>query len=135
MTRTVYSPSAGKYVEVEELDTAVQPSKRQRREKATFGMTWAMVPHKRGIELAKRIGNPALAVLLVLEHLIHGEKCNRVKVTNDLPKKFGISHQSKNRGLRQLAAGGVVTIEWRGKEAPIATHLWYDDDGKLIRQP
>ena len=117
-------------IEVEELDTGIKLSPRRRER---FDRTWAKVPHQRGIELAKRIGNPALAVLLVLEHLIHRARCNRVKVTNHLLRKFGISHQSKNRGLRQLRAAGVVTFDDNAKAAPVVTHLWYTEDGKLIR--
>jgi DNA-binding transcriptional ArsR family regulator len=94
-------------------------------------MTWAQIPHHRGLELAKRAGNPMLAVLLALEHAIHAAKSNKVKLTNALLKHYGISHQTKARGLRQLAAAGVVTFKQDGKAAPVVTHLWYTKSGKL----
>jgi hypothetical protein len=87
MTEYVYSPSAGKRIEVEEDTSGAKPSKARQRRRVSLTKTWARIPHHRGIELAKRIQAPALAVLLVLEHLIHGAKSNRVKLTNDLFKQ------------------------------------------------
>jgi hypothetical protein len=54
-----------------------------------------------------------------------------VKLTNGLLKQYGIAPQSKTRGLRQLAAAGVIMIEGEGKEAPTVTHLWYTKRGEL----
>jgi hypothetical protein len=94
--------------------------------------TYARIPHDRGLKLAKRIGNPALAVLLALEHVIHQEHTNRVKLTNGLLERYGISRQSKSRGLSQLGAAGVISVVKRGRfEAPIVTHHWYTRQGKL----
>ena len=93
--------------------------------------TWAPIPHHRGLELAKRIGDPVLAVLLVLEIAIHDARSNLVKLTNDLLYQYKITHQSKTRGLRQLAAAGVISVEWNRLEAPMVTHHWYTEDGKL----
>jgi hypothetical protein len=130
---SVYSRSLGRYVEVDDLDTGAKPSKAWQRRRARLTTTWAQIPHHRGIELAKRIQAPALAVLLLLEHLIHGAKSNRVKLTNDLFKQYGIARQSKRWGLTQLADAGVITIEQAGKEAPVVTHLWYTKGGELRR--
>jgi hypothetical protein len=131
MTKYVYSPGLGKRVEVEELDTGAKPSKARQRKRARLTTTWARIPHHHGIKLAKRDGNPVLAVLLALEHLVHGAKSNRIKFTNDLLKQYKIAPQSKSRGLRRLAAAGVITIEQDGKAAPVVTHLWYTKGGKL----
>jgi hypothetical protein len=133
MTKYVYSPSLGRRVEVEDADTEAKPRKTRQRKGARLKATWAQIPHHRGIKLAKRSKSPALAVLLVLEHLIHGAKGNRVKLTNDLFKQYGIARQSKRWGLTQLADAGVITIEQAGKEAPIVTHLWYTKGGELRR--
>lgn len=90
-------------------DFANAPKRRLKRRSPTvtdikLNGTWAKIPHDRGLKLAKRIGNPALAVLLVLEHTIHAAHTNRVKLTNGLFERYGISPQSKTRGLHQLAA-------------------------------
>ena len=133
MTDSIYSPSLGRHVEVETVDTGVKPSEARQRRRASLAKTWAKIPHHRGIELAKRIRDPAMVVLLVLEHLIHGAKSNRVKLTNDLLKQYGITRPAKARGLRQLAKAGVITVEQDGKAAPVVTHLWYTKGGELRR--
>lgn len=116
-------------------DDIPKAPERRRRKRSDAEMelagTWAKIPHDRGLELAKRTGNPVLAVLLTLEHAIYSAGSNQVKLTNGLLKQYGITQQSKNRGLRQLAAAGVIAVEWRGKAAPIVTHRWYTKRGKL----
>lgn len=120
-------------------DIANAPTLKRRRrrsgsatEEEKFTKTWAQIPHDKGLKLAKQIGNPALAVLLVLEHVVHGARSNRVKLTNGLLERYGITPQSKTRGLRQLASGGVISIRKYGKgEAPVVTHHWYNNRGKF----
>jgi hypothetical protein len=126
-----YSRAAGKRIEVVEITTGAGPTKTRQWRRTRITTTWAPIPHHRGIELAKRIQAPALAVLLLLEHLIHSAKSNRVKLTNDLFKQYGIARQSKRWGLTQLVDAGVITIEQAGKAAPFVTHLWYTEDGEL----
>jgi hypothetical protein len=93
--------------------------------------TWAQIPHDRGLKLAKRLGNPVLAVLLALEQAVHDARSNCVKLTNELLGRYRISQQSKNRALRQLVAADVVTVEWHGRAAPTVTHHWYTKGGEL----
>jgi hypothetical protein len=103
-----------------------------RRKLANITKSWAPIPHHQGLELAKRIGVPALAVLLALQHAIHAAKSNRVKLTNDLLRRYGITRQAKNRGLRQLVAAEVISVEWNGQRAaPLVTHHWYTEDGNF----
>jgi hypothetical protein len=108
-------------------------AKPARQKAAKLTKTWAQIPHHQGLQLAKRIRNPALAVLLILEAAAHEAGSNRVKLTNKLLKPYKITHQSKTRGLRQLAAAGVISVEWGRaggkKTAPIVTHHWYTEDG------
>jgi len=124
--------------ELDDILNAPAPKQIQRRHhrsvslKEKLAKTFAKIPHDRGLDFAKRSGNSALAVLLALDYVIYDEHSNRVKLTNNILKQYGITHQSKNRGLRQLAEAGVITVEWRGQgEAPFVTHHWYTADGKL----
>lgn len=117
----------GKRIEVE----VITPATPVRWKVAKVTKTWAPIPHHRGLELAKHAGIPALAVLLALEIAIHEAHSNRVKLTNDLLDRYGITRQSKARGLRQIAAAGTISVEWDGQEAPTVTHHWYTEDGKL----
>jgi len=90
-----------------------------------------MIPHHRGIELGKRAALPGLSVLLILEHLIHVAGSNRIKVSNDLFKRYGISRNAKLRWLGAFAKAGVLKVEQSSKAAPVVTHLWYTKGGKL----
>jgi hypothetical protein len=123
-----YVMRQGRRIEVETITPATPP----RRKVAKLTKTWAQIPHHRGLDLAKRVGIPALAVLLALEVAIHEARCNRVKLTNNLLNQYGITSQSKIRGLRQLTTAGVISVMWDGQRAaPIVTHHWYTEDGKL----
>lgn len=115
--------------------TPKQIQRRHRRStsvKEKLAKTWARIPHDRGLNLAKHSGNPALAVLLALDYAIYAAHSNRVKLTNGLLEQYRITPQSKMRGLRQLAAAGVITVEPHGQgEAPAVTHHWYNKHGRL----
>jgi hypothetical protein len=116
----------------DDIANAPEPKRRRRSAKAKLTGTWAKIPHDRGLKLAKQAKSPVLAVLLALEHIIHGAGSNRVKLTNGLLKQYGITRQSKARGLRQLVEAGVIAVEQRGeREAPVVTHHWYSKYGKL----
>jgi len=141
----VYSPSAKKWVTVIDGDAnppvkggqkfslkdfrpeGPPPKKLSKRAYGRFN-AWVKIPLERGLRLAKQTGNPVLAVLLVLDRAIfeNGGR-NPVVLTNALLRQYGISHQSKTRGLRRLEAAGVVSVEWNRdrKVAPIVTHRWY----------
>jgi hypothetical protein len=107
--------------------------KRQRKRRRELDGTYAKIPHDRGLKLAKQAGSPVLAVLLALEHAIHKTRNNRVRLTNGLLERYGISRQSKVRGLRQLTTAEVISVErGRGRYgAPAVTHHWYTRHGKL----
>ena len=117
----------------DDIANAPAPRRRQKPRRELDG-TYAKIPHDRGLKLAKLIGNPALAVLLALEHVIHKTSSNRVKLTNGLLERYGISPQSKARGLRQLTAAEVISVGKCGRGqygAPTVTHHWYTRHGKL----
>jgi hypothetical protein len=119
----------GRPIEVE----VITPTTPVRRKVAKLTETWARIPHERGLKLAKQTKCPVLAVLLALEAAVHKARSNRVKLTNDLFRQYGIRPQSKTRGLRQIAATGTISVEGgsRKKASPMVTHHWYTEDGKL----
>jgi hypothetical protein len=117
----------GKRIEVE----TITPAAPRRRKVTKLAETWAQIPHHRGLQLAKEVGNPVLAVLLALEAAIHKERSNQVELSNDLLRMYKIRRQAKTEGLRQLAAAGVVSVEWRDRKAPTVTHRWYTSSGVL----
>jgi hypothetical protein len=107
------------------------PTTPARRKVTKITETWAPIPHHRGLKLAEKTGNAMLAVLLALEAAIHEARSNQVELTNSLLKLYGITSQTKIRGLRRLAGAGDIAVEWRGLKAPIVTHHWYTTEGKL----
>ncbi len=111
----------------------ITPTTPVRRKVVKLTETWAQIPHERGLKLAKQTKCPVLAVLLALEAAVYKARSNRVKLTNDLFEQYGIRHQSKTRGLRQIAATGAISRERGGrkKASPTVTHHWYTEDGKL----
>jgi hypothetical protein len=119
----------------DDIANAPDQKRRRKQRRGLLERTYAKIPHDRGLKLAKRIGNPALAVLLALEHVIHDAHSNRVKLTNGLLERYGISPQSKARGLRQLAAEGTISVASDGRRghggAPMVTHHWYTRRGEL----
>jgi hypothetical protein len=117
----------GRPTEVE----VITPTTPARRKVAKIAETWVQIPHARGLKLAKQTKCPVLAVLLALEVAVHNARSNQVKLTNNLLEQYGITRQSKVRGLRQLGASGIILVEWNGQEAPAVIHHWYTEDGEL----
>jgi hypothetical protein len=100
---------------------------RQRRQRETE--TFARIPHDRGLELYRRhrIGGPAWAVLIELDRMILAQRGqNPVCFWSPRLRAAGLVRGVRTRALRQLAAAGVVEVEW-GKRglSPLVRHLWY----------
>ena len=128
MGKFSYVHRHGKRIKIE----TITPTAPQRRRKPVQdGETWAKIPHNRGLKLAKQTKNSVLAVLLALESAVYDARCNQVKLTNHQLNTYKISRQAKIKGLRQLIAAEVVSVEWNGLEAPVVTHHWYTKQGKL----
>jgi hypothetical protein len=135
-----WSPGFGRYIKVETYEKPQRPAAKRaeqakRVKRLPITETWAQVPHHRGLQLAKHTGNAVLAVLLALEIVIHKAKSNRVKLSNSVLLQYGISHQSKWRGLRLLEQTGAISIEKEcsTRQAPVVTHHWYTAHGALKR--
>jgi hypothetical protein len=99
----------------------------QRRHRETE--TFARVPHDRGLELYRRhrISGPAWAVLIELDRMVLTQRGkNPVCFWSPRLRAAGLVRGVRTRALRQLAAAGVVEVEWgtRGL-SPLVRHLWY----------
>jgi hypothetical protein len=73
---------------------------------------FAILPYERMMTEAGRQGNAALAVLIELAFLGY-RKGQTVDLPNTKFRAVGISHDAKVRALRQLEAGGLITVDWR----------------------
>jgi hypothetical protein len=99
----------------------------QRRQPETE--TFARIPHDRGLELyrRRRISGPAWAVLIELDRMILTQRGkNLVFFWSPRLWAAGLVRGVRARALRQLAAAGVIEVEWRKKGlSPLVRHLWY----------
>ena len=99
----------------------------QRRQRETE--TFARIPHDRGLELYRRhrMSGPAWAALIELDRMVFTQRGkNPVRFWSPRLRAAGLVRGVRTRALRQLAAAGVIEVEW-GKRglSPLVRHLWY----------
>src|SRR5262249_47090282 len=99
----------------------------QGRHRQRIAETFARIPHDRGFALGRRnLSGAAWALLIVLDRLIlEGRGRNPVKLTYRYRKAAGLSRYMTKRGLQQLEAASVISIERQPGQAPLVTHLWF----------
>jgi hypothetical protein len=73
------------------------------------------------IAVADRAG--ALMVGMCLCYLMGLNKCATFKVSNMALAPWGVNRERKARGLRKLAAAGLIALEGRPNASPIVTIL------------
>jgi hypothetical protein len=88
--------------------------------------TFARIPHDQGLELARKMGDAALAVLIELDRLILKTGENPVRLWSAPLRHAGIVGRVRHRALRKLEAAGAIKVEQRGAGlSPLIAHLWY----------
>ena len=90
--------------------------------------TFARIPHDRALELYRhKITGAAWIVLIELDRMILKRRGqNPIRLINSRLTAVGVSHHTRRRALRQLAAAGAIELHYRGKGlAPWVAHLWY----------
>lgn len=118
MTHYVYSPSLGKSIEVEELDTGIKPSKHRRREADLF----IMVP-LRLLAISGVISYAARILLILLLHLKFEARRSTFPCPNGFLERYGISRQTKYLALAELEAAGFIAVQRFPRRSPIVTLL------------
>ena len=94
--------------------------------------TFARIPHDKGLALYRhRLSGAAWVMLIELDQLILKHRGqNPVRLVSARLRNVGLTHRTRARALRQLAAAGVIQIEKRKRGlAPWVTHLWYPRQG------
>jgi hypothetical protein len=114
MTRTRYSPSLGRHIEVETLDTGVKPSRRRRREPDLFVKVPLRLMMAAGMAIRDR---NALLVLILLLHLSFRARSQSFPCPNGFLQRFGISRWAKRRALAKLEAAGFIATRRDGQKA------------------
>jgi hypothetical protein len=97
---------------------------KQRRQRSTE--TFARIPHNRARALYRHIGGPAWILLIELDWLIlKGGGRNPVRLTSAVRETLGLTKWAQYRGLKQLEAAGVITVERRSGRCLLVTLCWY----------
>jgi hypothetical protein len=71
--------------------------------------------------------NATMAVLLELDHQMRSDpkKGNPRRFSSQRLAEIGVTHHTRQRGLRKLEKAGVIKIESRGaRKSPLVTLLW-----------
>jgi DNA-binding transcriptional ArsR family regulator len=120
MTRKLYSPSAGKWVEVESVET---PSATTKQAKTT-GPRFTMFPKvwRQQMRQVKAGGTTYEVAMVILD------KARFTKGWLTLPNaglaQSGIDRRAKKNALKELEDAGLIIVERRGRHSPRVKALY-----------
>jgi hypothetical protein len=83
--------------------------------------TFVKVPLWWITEAAKATDTPAALVCIYLLHASWKAKSTTFLLPNGWFKQHGVSPKTKRRVLRDLAAAGLITVDWRPRKSPLVT--------------
>jgi hypothetical protein len=115
VTKSYYVMRQGRRILVENITPAATKQKTKREE------AFALVPLARAAEVTKCMRVRGAMVWIVLLYLAWKNKSPTVQLSNEILEHYGINRHMKYRALATLEAGGIITVEWRGKRAPMVT--------------
>jgi hypothetical protein len=120
MTRKLYSPGLGKWVEVKSVEVpgALTRRRQQRREEP-----FAMVPLDWAAKVAEAAKAPEFAVCVQLLYLAWKAKGDAFLVSNMTFAETGVSRKVKNRVLRNLERANLIRVERHNGRSPQVTIL------------
>jgi hypothetical protein len=115
-----YITRYGQRIEVETLNAAgVTVNKTRRREHKAF----AKVPLEWAAKAAKATNTTKAMVWLILLHAAWEANRASVPLPNGKLKRVGVTRYAKYRTLKELQAGGLITVERNRGKAPTVTIL------------
>ena len=95
-----YVMSHGRQIEVETLDTGVEPPKARRREPGLF----IKVPVPSAIAMTEATRTPKALVGLLLLHMAWRSRSSKFSLSNEMLKRFGVT--SRDEAPRPGRTGG-----------------------------
>jgi hypothetical protein len=123
---TAWSPSAGRHIEVVELEqfrSTAKPSARFRRAKTAY----AQLDLKTLALVCKITYCQGAFVWAFINYEAWRTKSRVVEITNDALKVYGIHRNVKRRALATFEQAGLITVERKGKQAvKVAIVAWPD---------
>jgi hypothetical protein len=87
------------------------------------GKLFAVVGLEAAAKACAAVNCPKAMLYLWLVHQTRKTGGRTVAVTNGVLAKYGVSREIKRRALRELEAGGLITIERRSRKTPLVTLL------------
>jgi hypothetical protein len=103
-----------KWIEVETLETRKVVRKDKQKPFAKIDLADAA-------KAFKALGNPKAMVRVWLLHRVWKRKSRTVTAPNGELERLGVSRNIKLRALRQLEAGGLISIDHRHGKSPLVT--------------
>jgi hypothetical protein len=114
-----YIIRGGRRIEVETVNTGVTISNTRRLEHKVF----AMVPLKWGAKAATATKTTKAMVWIMLLHAAWEANNASFSFPNGRLKRAGVNRYTKYRALKELQAGGLITVEQNRGKAPTVTIL------------
>jgi hypothetical protein len=109
----------GRRIEVETLNAGVTISNTRRLDHKAF----AMVPLEWGAKAAKATNTTKAMVWIMLLHASWEANNVSFSFSNSRLKRAGVTRYTKYRALKELQAGGLITVEPNRGKAPTVTIL------------
>jgi hypothetical protein len=114
-----YVNRQGRLIEVETLDTGISTKVRRRRSDA-----FATVPLQWAAKALAATNSRKAMVAVWLIYRAWQTKSSTFVVPNTALTNYGVTRKVKYLALRQLAAAGLIAVEWRFRKSPVVTLLW-----------
>jgi hypothetical protein len=115
----------GKTFEVETIETPGVTARKTRKTKQE--KEFAIVPLKWAATIAKETEAQRTLVWIVLLYLSFKARSKTFLVSNATMARYGISHDTKTRALKDLEAIGRVVVRQRKGSAPVVTLIGFPD--------
>ena len=122
--RKVYSKSAKRWIEVEDLEPNNVVKLTTRKRRSISKDAWVKIPIREGIPAAIKVREPAWAMLLIIREQIFLRKENQVRISNEVCRTYSVSRHMRKRGLAKLVKIGAISVEQVGCQSPLVSWRW-----------
>jgi hypothetical protein len=110
-----YVMREGRRIEVETLNSGISATKKSKR------AGWIKLPLPWAVKAAKASNTTRALVWIRLLQANWEAGSDTFPLPNGQLKRDGVTRQIKSRVLRELEAAGLITVQRRGRNAPLVT--------------
>jgi hypothetical protein len=119
-TQRAYSPSTGRWIEVDVLPGTAKPSAKHRR----LGNAFVQVPLKLAAEAASASRTHKHFVFLWLLYEAWRLKSTTIPLPNSTLKQYGVSRKQKMRALMDYEKAGLIKVQREGLQTAVVQLLF-----------